>query len=207
MKANITVPIIAVAVLTGALTYATSPFSKTNPVKSPVSSPRHSASFEDFTFTKYADNGTEKRYTIEGKRIRAVNRKIALFSTDVSKAVRLEDVLITFYENNAPVSYLSAKRAILGAPIQKGDMISAMTSRIELSRDICLVTTQHRTLSCRTLVLDNAKNTVFANGNCVLRYDGKAVKADMVDSDVALRNFDIRNDRYKRVRSLTRIFG
>ena len=163
-----------------------------------------SASLEDFDFTEYSDGGANKKITIKGKRFGAANKRLGAFQVSVMRVTEIRDAAITFYENGSPVSNVIAKKAFLEAPADQKDPIASLTRRIDLSGGVDVVTTDKRTLVCDSARWDHDNNRISARGNCVLRFAGKMLKADRVDSDVKLLDFAYKNDKLKRLRALGR---
>ena len=165
-------------------------------------------SFEDFNFTQYTEGGKQKKFTIEGKKIFTESKDMGILTlkTGAAKIVRINDVRITFYEDNLPVSFISAKKAVLNQISGKDDNVGAMMSKIDLYGNINVMTGGRRTLACNNLSVDNKNNIMSAGGNCTIRYEGNIVKADYIDTDVRLKDFSFRNDTNKRFKSLAKIF-
>lgn len=201
-----TISILTISLLAGVSFYFFG-IHKIKPISNSKISPKD-PSFQDFNFTQYTDNGALKRFTVQGRKIFPESKEIGILTlrTGAQKAVRLSDVRVTFYENNLPVSFIEAKKAVLDTAPDKNNIPGSLMSEIDLFGDISVVTEDRRTLSCNSLLLDSEKNRMSAGGNCAMRYEGKTVKADYINSDIKLRDFSYWNDTKKRFKSLAKIF-
>ncbi|MFA4980962.1 MAG: hypothetical protein WC592_00635 [Candidatus Omnitrophota bacterium] len=165
--------------------------------------------FEEINFTKYANNGRDKEFTIHGKTLNPAAKKISLFAIGPVKTAEIRDVEVIFYEKNVRVSSMRSKKAVIDVPyghgVKDAEVAALAAGRIDLSGNVMIMTENRRALVCDNLRWDSAKSRLFARGNCILGYDGRSVKADMVDTDVNLKDFELGNDRLKRLRAFTRI--
>lgn len=170
------------------------------PLINPSSQPGKTVFIEDFSFTEYLLNGTQKKFTIEGQKLTAEHRRIGIFEIALAREMRLKDVEVTFYENDLPVSHLIAERATIAAPFRKKkqDIASALAGLIRFSGGVGLITADRRTLTCDALILDNRSGTIRASGGCAVGSAEGLLKSDSVASDVALRTYNIGNDRHIR---------
>lgn len=153
---------------------------------------------EDFTFTGYTqtDNGVQKTFVISGRKLQTANPKIGIFRIAIGKVVELEKPKITFYKNNLPISSASSKTGVMNS--FKG---------IDFCGNVGLITEDKRTLSCNKLKWNKEGKYLLAEGNCILRAEGKAVKAEMIKTDIELKNFDVVNNKGRRLlRSITKLF-
>ncbi len=185
-------------------------FYKQSPSQKSESNPEYassSVSVEDFSFTKYIDNGMSRRFTVEGKRLGPAGRRMGRFlMTGSADTIQLKDVMVTFYDGSEPAVFISSKIASLGASGESKNVVDSLTKRIYLEDGVSVMTRGHRTLDCRKAVLDSDKSEIFASGSCVLRYEGKSVRADFINTDAALKNFDCRDDKRKRLNAVTKMF-
>ena len=164
---------------------------------------------EDFVFTEYKDmsDGTEeKKFTIQGKRLGIESKKLGFFRVALAKAICIKDAEVTFYENNMPVSTLWAEEAVSDIPFDADGISAALTRRIDFSGGIILMTEDKRTLTCDKLRWDKEEDCLFASGNCVLGYEGRRVRADLIKTDPTLRIFDISKDTRKRLTKIPELF-
>lgn len=162
------------------------------------------AFFSDFDFTEYSKSGLEKKFTIQGRRLAAVGKRFGRFYVSAAKVTEIKDARVIFYNANKPVSTITAKRAVLDTPFDKGSAPSPALNRIDFSEDVTVITSDRRILECKRLSWNKPDNGISAQGACRLIADGKRLRADFIDSDVELRNYNLRNDRMKRLRALGR---
>jgi hypothetical protein len=169
--------------------------------------PPNIVSLEEFSFTEYADNGATKKFTIEGKKLSEAGREFGVFKLGPAKVMKLKNIIVTFYEGGMPVSRLYAKKGILEPMRDKRDLRKSLTSAIDFSGYISVITEEKRTLTCDELRWDNIQNRIFARGNCILRYEGKMARADLMDTDPGLKNFKCSKDRKKNIRIFKKILS
>lgn len=161
--------------------------------------------FNDFTFTEYERKGSdEKKFTISGKKLGLESKRFWTFKVALAKEIALKDVEMAFYEGNMLISSLFSENAISDIPFDEKTMAGMMANHIEFSGGIVLMTTDKRTLTCDRLSWDKA-GRLLAQGNCVLAYDGKRLRADTIDTDVKLRDFNASKDKKKRLRGITEL--
>lgn len=163
-----------------------------------------SAAFGDFDFTEYTSHN-QKKYTLKGRRLGSGNKKFGPFIIASAKVVRIKDAEMVFYENNHAVSTVTAKDAVINVPFRKDNTIITLAGNIEFSGDVGMVTEDKRALTCGALEWNNSSGRLLASGNCKLRLEGKSVRTDEIDTDVQLKDFNIKTDSKKRLRALTRI--
>ena len=163
-----------------------------------------SASFSDFDFTEYT-TFAQKKFTVKGKKLSVENKKFGFLIFAPANAVYIKDAEIVFYEGNRPVSSIWAKIAVLNKPFDRKNMAAAFVERIEFSDSIGMITEDRRTLTCEKLEYDNARGRILASGKCKLRYKGESARADIIDSDVKLQDFNLKKDKGKRFRSLMKM--
>ncbi|MDD5136587.1 MAG: hypothetical protein PHI59_00940 [Candidatus Omnitrophica bacterium] len=162
------------------------------------------AAFEEFDLSEYSEGGACKKLTIQGKKLGVVAKKLGIFRLAPLKVTEIRDASITFYEKGAVVSRITAKKAFLNASFGDDNSIASIVKEMDLSGTVDVVTGDRRTLVCSSLKWDNSRNRIFASGNCVLRFDNNVVRADQIDSDLKLTDFNSKNDRLKRLRTLSR---
>ncbi|NQT96056.1 MAG: hypothetical protein HQ572_06350 [Candidatus Omnitrophica bacterium] len=156
------------------------------------------SSFKDFDFTKTViiDKAAQRKFKIEGKRMGLKNKQLGFFQIAVYKELCISNVKLTFYENDIPVSILTAERATLDIPAG-GKKVSILGSNLNFSGNIFLVTNDKRTLVCDRLRWNSNDEKLYADGNCRLGYEGKRLRSDAIDSDVNLTDFTYSNDNNK----------
>ena len=157
------------------------------------------------------NNNIHKIYTIQGKKINPESKKFGFLQFAPIKENCIRDIKLTFYENDVPASIIMAKRAVSDIPFDKDlsldkNLAERLFQKIDFSGDIALITEDKRTLTCKSLRWDSKQERIFASGDCILRYEGKFVKADLIDTDVNLRGSSFRNDKEKRLKKLVKIF-
>lgn len=199
-------PVVLAVVLTLAGFLALQAVYKPATSKKNIISPSNTASFNDFDFTEYIQGGLGKKYTIQGKRLGAGNRKFGLFRIAAARITEIKDARVIFYDNNTPVSTIMAKSAVVDLPVGRINSGASSIGRIDFDGDVSIVTADRRTLDCDNLRWNKSNNRVSANGNCVLRGSEEPLRADSIESDIKLRNFVARNDNGNRLKALKRAF-
>lgn len=163
-----------------------------------------SASFGDFDFTEYTQNGLGKKYTIQGKRFGAGMRRFGIFCVAAARTTEIKDAKVIFFDNNAPVSTIMAERAVMDIPAITAGSGPSSCGSMDFYGDVSIVTADRRTLDCDRLRWDKTNDRILASGKCVLRRGGEAVRSDSVDSDVRLANFVARNYKDRRLKAFGR---
>ncbi|MFA5142973.1 MAG: hypothetical protein WC522_02230 [Candidatus Omnitrophota bacterium] len=162
------------------------------------------AALEEFDLSEYSAGGAYKKLTIQGKKLGIAAKKLGIFRLAPAKVTEIQDVSITFYEKGAVISQITAKKAFLNASVEDENPMASIVKEMDFSGKVDVVTGDRRTLVCSRLKWDNGLNRIFASGNCVLRFDNNVIRADQIDSDLKLRDFNSKNDRLKRLRALSR---
>ncbi len=165
--------------------------------------------FEDFDYTVYQNQGTQKKLTLKGKRMVMANKKLGVFEISVLKILNLKDVEVTFYQDNKPVSTVRAEKALVEIPrnTNTNNMSLSALQKIDFLEGGVVITGDKRILAADRLELDSKDNLLFAQGNCVLRYDGRSVRAHKITTDVALRDFSVEEGKSgRRTEKLFQIF-
>jgi hypothetical protein len=198
---------ILTAALCGLLSYLYISHSKSANIPRQGRSASDKFYLESVSFTEYTDSGSNKKFTINGKGLGLANKRFGIFLIASAKVLRMADAEVVFYTKNTPDSVLRAKRAMFDAPLDgKNDIVKALSRPVEFSGDISVLTEDRRTLTCDRLIWDSAKGRFFANGRCVLTYEGNVVKGDSGQTDVLLKDFNFKTDSKKRLKALGRIF-
>lgn len=198
---------VLIAALCGLLSYLYISHSKSANIPGPGISVSNKIYLENVSFTEYVDNGSNKKFTINGKGLGVTAKRLGIFLIAPAKVLQMTDVEVVFYTQNTPGSVLRAKRAIFDTPLDgKNDMIKALSRPVEFAGDISVLTEERRTLTCNTLMWDSAEGRFSASGRCVLTYEGKIVKGDSGETDVLLKDFSFKTDSKKRLKALGRIF-
>lgn len=145
---------------------------------------------ENFSFTEYikTHNSVQKKFTIEGKKMGMESKRFGFLQIAPAKIIGIKDAKLTFYENDTPISIVTAKKAVSAMPFNVKTSI-ALAKRIDFFGKVALITEDKRSLACDELKWDNEKNCLVASGNCILRYEGKVMRADSIRTDVKLRRF------------------
>lgn len=176
------------------------------PDKSPVIAPRTTASVGDFSFTEYTKSGLEKRFTIEGRRLREESGKISRFRTAAIKRLAIQDAKAAIYDNNTPISYIRSEKAVLDSYPDKKNLIDSLTRTLEFSGNVIVTAANGRRLTCGRLKWDNMANRIRASGDCGV-WDGKGfLKADIVEADSGLKNYSLNTDKKKRLNAFMKLF-
>lgn len=162
----------------------------------------------DFSVTEYVktNNGVEKKFTIQGKKLGMENKKLGFISVPLPKIVCIKDIEVAFYENNLPVSYIWAESAVSGIPFDFDNMSVALPKQLDFSGDITLVTEDKRILTCDKLRWDKENGRLLARGNCHLKYESERIKADLIKTDVTLKDFTVSKDKNKRIKKIAEVF-
>lgn len=152
---------------------------------------------EDFTFTKYTktDNGVEKSFVLSGKKLRTKNPKIGIFRIAIGKVVELEKPTITFYKNNLSISTASSKT---------GSM-NLLNKSIDFYGNAGIITEDKRTLTCNKFKWDKEGKYLLAEGNCILKAEGKAIKAEVIKTDIELKDFDVVSKNRELLKTVTKL--
>lgn len=168
---------------------------------------------EEFDFTKYINNNNsvERKFTIRGKRMGLASKKVGVLRIAPAKETHIKDVSLVFYEDDMPVSSIIAEQATSSIPFDsklkvKKDLPLILAGRLEFSGGIVLITEDRRTLVCDRLEWNNNRGTIFASGDCILRYGDNTVSADSIRTDVKLRDFSVSKDSKKRLKKIMEIF-
>ncbi|MCK4883164.1 MAG: hypothetical protein KAS92_09085, partial [Candidatus Omnitrophica bacterium] len=103
-----------------------------------------------------------------------------------------------FYQENSPVSTVRAKKAIVEIPRSIKNISLSALQRIDFLEGGVVITEDKRILAADRIELDGEKNLLLAQGNCILRYDGHAVRAHKITTDVELKNFNVEQGKSKR---------
>lgn len=168
-------------------------------------------SFDEISFTEYADNGANKKFTINGKAMGVAPKRFGVFLAAPFKVLQITDPEIIFYTKNAQASILRAKKAIFDTQFNnedyKNDIIKALSRRVGFTGGVCVTTEDRRALTCDNLMWDSAKGRFSANGRCVLTYEGKTVKGNSGETDVLLKDFSFRTDTKKRLKAPEKMFN
>jgi hypothetical protein len=158
----------------------------------------------EFSYEEYLNAG-EKKFTIEGRRIHTAGKGFSVLRVNAVQTIELKDVRVTFYEKNTPLSIMCAKKAVLNTiPAKEKNILKAFTSRIDFRDSVSVMTKERRTLTCERLIWDNKQNRFSAKEGCELSYDGRSVKADIIDSDIELKRFNFKNEKNKRLKAFLR---
>ncbi|MDD3905684.1 MAG: hypothetical protein PHS46_04020 [Candidatus Omnitrophica bacterium] len=203
MKMRNPFPIIVIIASCVIFLYLAINFFKTPSPKNIKSTATNKVAFEDFDFSEYADNGASKKFTIQGKRLGPGARQLGVFQV-AAKVIKITDALLTIYENGVPVCRVMAKKAVLSTLSEGKSPIGLIITRIDFLGKVDVVTMDKKTLVCQKLTWDKARNRLYASGDCVLRSLDGIIRADYIDSDIKLREFNSKNDKLKRLRALGR---
>lgn len=154
---------------------------------------------EDFTFTEYAqtDKGTKKTFELCGKKLQTKSPKIGIFRVAIGKVVELENPRINFYKDDLLISIASSKTGAMNY-LNKG---------IKFYGNVGLITKDTRTLSCNQLEWNNEQKYLLAEGDCVLKSEGRTVKAEAIKTDVELSNFNANGEKNRLLKTVTKILG
>jgi hypothetical protein len=119
-----------------------------------------------------------KVFSLKAKQLYLRNRKVEPFGFRVAlgKTAELQDVDVTFFANNEPVSCLHSNKAILN---QKDKSIIFQDKPFMLTKN-------HRSLSAKEIKWDNISRSIHAQGNCVLSGDGVSQQAESIQTDITL---------------------
>ena len=163
----------------------------------------NSVCIEDFKFSFPVGNNSDRVMEISGKRLMPVSKNIGMFRTDAIKILRLTDAESVLYINEVPLTRIHSKSATLEPrdPI-KGKGMDALTGTISFSGGVTVFTQDRNSLTCRKLELDQINGKIRAEGGCVMFCGGKRVKADMIDTDILLRDYSVRKGKKRPIDSM-----
>lgn len=152
---------------------------------------------EDFTFTEYTktDNGVQKGFELYGKKLQTKNPKIGIFRVAIGKEMELEKPRITFYKDSLSVSTASSNTGIIN-PLNKG---------ISFFGNVGLITEEKRTLTCNKLKWNNKQRYLLAEGNCILKAEGRTIESETIKTDVELKDFDVVSKNRGLLKTVTKL--
>lgn len=161
--------------------------------------------FKDFNFTEYVKykNKIGKKFTISGKSMGLRGDALGPFQVGPVKRLYIRGAKTEFYEQDQIVSTVISKRAYT-VPLVTKTIGSAIAKKLEFENDITVTTGDFRMLTCDNLTWDNIENKFFAHGNCILRYDGEALRTDVMVLSADLKEFSHRKykNRLERYREI-----
>lgn len=154
---------------------------------------------EDFSFTEFTqtDKGMEKTFELCGKKLQTKSPKIGIFRIAIGKVVELENPMVKFYKNDLLISIASSKTGAMNF-LNKG---------INFYGNVALITEEKRTLSCDKLKWNNEEKYLLAEGDCILKSDGRTVKAEVIKTDIELNNFNANSKKSRLLKTVTKILG
>jgi hypothetical protein len=152
---------------------------------------------EDFSFTEYirTDSGVKKGFELSGKRFQTKNPRIGFFRIGIGRIVELEKPKITFYKNNLPVSTAEADTGAINS--LKG---------ITFYGSVTLMTEEKKILTCDKLKWNNEEKYLLAEGDTVINNKGELIKAEVIKTDVELKECSINSRDRKWSSSINRLF-
>lgn len=157
-----------------------------------------SVGISDFDFTEYTktDNGVQKSFKLCGKKLQTKNPKIGIFRIAIGKIMELEKPRITFYKDNLPVSTASSNTGV----------INSLNKGITFFGNVGLITEEKRTLACNKLKWYNEQRYLLAEGNCILKSQNEVIKAEIIKTDIELKNFDVVSKNRGLLKTVTKTF-
>lgn len=153
---------------------------------------------EDFDITEY--NGTQKNFTIQGKKMQVKNRKFGTFRVAFGKVAEIDGATVVFYEDNKAVSTLISPKAA----------INLLNKEITFYDKVDVITQDKRLLTSDKVTWNNDEKYILAKGNCVLdAVDGKRITGDLVKTDIKLRDYNviIRKEPKNPINNIIRLIG
>ncbi|MBL7131353.1 MAG: LPS export ABC transporter periplasmic protein LptC [Candidatus Omnitrophica bacterium] len=152
---------------------------------------------EDFTFTEYTqtDNGIEKNFVLCGKKLQTKNPKIGIFRIAIGKIIELESPMISFYKDNLLVSTITSKTGTMN-PLNKA---------LNFYGNVGLITKDKKTLTCSKLKWYKEKKYLLAEGDSILKAEGKTIRAEKIKTDIELKNFNVVSKNRRLLKTLTQI--
>jgi len=134
-----------------------------------------------FEFTKFVKG--QKVFTVRAEKTYLRDKKMEQFGFCLGpfKVTSLEDVQLTFFENNQPISRLASKYAVMD--LQKKDFV--------FTGSPALFTADKSALGAERISLNAAQNNLRAQGNCFLAARGESIVAKEIITDPLLKNFQV----------------
>ena len=134
-----------------------------------------------FQFTGYSFGN--KIFTINAERLYLRNRKVKPFGFRIAfgKLAEIEEVCVTFYKDNKPVSRLNSNQATMD--MKRKDII--------FHGKPVLVTEDYKVLTAESFTWNNAQMRLEAKDKCSLGAEGKIRRATSIATDVEIKDFTI----------------
>jgi len=152
---------------------------------------------EDFSLSSFVEGGTQKKFILEGKALRLAGKKTGPIIIGANNFVHVVDPRLTFYDGNKPISIVRAKTARFQMP-PRSRMSLAKIDNIEFSRDIVVITSDKRTLTCGDLAWDIKKGRLLAKNHFTIGYEGQLASGDSIETDVQLKDFNLKNKFHEK---------
>jgi hypothetical protein len=160
--------------------------------------------FWDINFTKYikTEGAAQMKFTVSGKSMRPKGKQLGIFHTAMPDALIIREAKLTFYENNRPVSILTAEEAISTIPLNADPMNSGLKGNIIFSKNAGLVLENKSALFSDQIEWRPESGEIIARGASRIRTEGEFVAADEIKTDIKLTKFETKENKDKRLRKI-----